>query len=235
MTTTPTLRRLLPTPAERTTVGEAYDVVRPAPAGRPWMNLCMVSSLDGAVAIDGSSGGLGNPNDREVLVTLRRLADVVLVGAGTAMGEGYGPPSKTGQRIAVATNSGRVDLDRPLFESGAGFLIAPESADIDEARVDVLRAGRDRLDVALAVTRLGEISGRDVHLVQAEGGPTLNGALWEAGLVDELDLTISPLVAGGDAPRIVSGAKQMTQRLELAHLLADDDGYVFGRWLRRRD
>jgi riboflavin biosynthesis pyrimidine reductase len=234
MTGTPVLRRLHPKPALVTTVGEAYDVVRAAPASRPWVNLCMVSSLDGAVAVDGSSGGLGNANDREVLVTLRRLADVVLVGAGTAMGEGYGPPSKPGQRIAVATNSGRVDLDRPLFESGAGFLIAPESAEIDEARVDVLRAGRDRLDVALAVARLGEISGRDVHLVQAEGGPTLNGALWESDIVDELDLTVSPIVAGGDAPRIVSGAAQLTARMELAHLLADDDGYVFGRWLRRR-
>jgi riboflavin biosynthesis pyrimidine reductase len=233
MTTSSSLRRLHPAPVTTTTVGDAYDVLRPAPADRPWMNLCMVSSLDGSVAIDGSSGGLGNPNDREVLTTLRRLADVVLVGAGTAMGEGYGPPSKPGQRIAVATNSGRVDLDRPLFESGAGFLIAPESAVVDETRVDVLRAGRDRLDVALAVTRLGEISGRDVHLVQAEGGPTLNGALWEAGLVDELDLTISPIIAGGDAPRIVSGAAQLRARMELAHLLSDDDGFVFGRWLRR--
>lgn len=234
MTGTPTLRRLHPQPAIVTTVADAYDVVRAAPTGRPWMNLCMVSSLDGAVAVDGSSGGLGNANDRQVLATLRRLADVVLVGAGTAMGEGYGPPSKPGQRIAVATNSGRVDLDRPLFESGAGFLIAPESAEIDESRVDVLRAGRDRLDVALAVTRLGEISGRDVHLVQAEGGPTLNGALWEADIVDEFDLTLSPVVAGGDATRIVSGAAQLTAPMQLAHLLADDDGYVFGRWLRRR-
>lgn len=232
MTDAPLLRRVHPGPPTATTVGDAYDVVRPAPTGRPWVNLCMVSSLDGAVAVDGSSGGLGNANDRDVLVTLRRLADVVLVGAGTAMGEGYGPPSKPGQRIAVATNSGHVDLDRPLFTSGAGFLLAPASASIDESRVDVLRAGHDRLDIALALARLGEMSGRDVHLVQAEGGPTLNGALWAAGLVDEVDMTLSPIVAGGDAPRIVSGAPQLTARMALAHLLVDDESFVFGRWLR---
>ena len=228
----PMLHRVHPGAPGPTTIGDAYDVARAAPTGRPWVTLCMVSSLDGAVAVGGSSGGLGNATDREVLVTLRRLADVVLVGAGTAMGEGYGPPSKPGQRIAVATNSGRVDLDRPLFESGAGFLLAPEAAVVDESRVDVLRAGRDRLDLAAAVARLGEVVGRDVGMVQAEGGPTLNGALVGADLVDELALTLSPMLAGGDASRTVAGAAELRHRFELAHLLVDGEGFVFGRWLR---
>ncbi len=73
----------------------------------------MIASLDGAVAVDGTSGALGNANDREVLLTLRDLADVVLVGAGTASGEGYGPPRKPGLRIGVVTNSGQVDLAAP--------------------------------------------------------------------------------------------------------------------------
>ena len=77
-----------------------------------------------------------------MLLTLRDLADVVLVGAGTASGEGYGPPRTPGLRIGVVTNSGhRRSRRQPLFASGAGFVIAPQSADVDESAVDVLRAG----------------------------------------------------------------------------------------------
>ena len=233
MTERPALHRAHPAPHAPVTVAEAYDVDRPAPSGRPWVGLCMVASLDGAVAVDGSSGGLGNPNDVDVLVTLRRLADVVLVGAGTAMGEGYGPPGKAGQRIAVATNSGTVDLDRPLFTSGAGFLLAPESAPIDESRVEVLRAGTDRLDLPLALARLHELVS-EVRYVAAEGGPTLNAALVTHDLVDELDLTLSPRFAGSEAPRMSVGGEPVDRRFELAHLLVDTDGFVFSRWVRRR-
>lgn len=233
MSERPPLFRAHPAPHAPTTVAEAYTVDRPAPAGRPWVGLCMVASLDGSVTVEGSSGGLGNPNDLDVLVTLRRLADVVLVGAGTAAGEGYGPPSKPGQRIAVATNSGRVDLDSELFTSGAGFVLAPDSATIDESRVEVLRAGDDRLDLAGALARLHEVVPGVVY-VQAEGGPTLNAALAAADLVDELDLTVSPRFVGGDGPRLVSGADELERRFDVAHLLMDTDGFVFGRWVRRR-
>jgi riboflavin biosynthesis pyrimidine reductase len=233
VTDRPTLSRVHPAPHAPVTVAEAYDVERPAPTGRPWVGLCMVASLDGAVAVDGSSGGLGNANDVEVLVTLRLLADVVLVGAGTAAGEGYGPPSKAGQRIAVATNSGSVDLDRQLFTSGAGFLLAPESAPIDESRVEVVRAGSDRLDLGVALARLHEVV-RGVAYVAAEGGPTLNAALAGHDLVDELDLTWSPRFAGSGSPRLIAGGEPVDRRFDLAHLLVDADGFVFSRWVRRR-
>ena len=233
MTERPTLYRAHPAPHAPTTIAEAYDVERPAPAHRPWVGLCMVSSLDGSVVIDGSSGGLGNPNDVDVLVTLRRFADVIVVGAGTAAGEGYGPPGKPGQRIAVATNRGTVDLDSPLFTSGAGFVLAPESAPVDETRVEVIRAGRDELDLATAIARLDEVV-PGVAYVQAEGGPTLNAALGAADLIDELDLTMSPRIAGADGPRLVTGADRLDHRFELAHLLVDTEGFVFGRWVRRR-
>lgn len=229
----PALRRLHPAPAGPTTVAEAYTVERPAPADRPWVGLCMVASLDGSVVVDGSSGGLGNPNDLDVLITLRSIADVVLVGAGTANGEGYGPPRKPGQRIGVATNRGSVDLDSALFTSGAGFVLAPYGADIDENRVEVLRAGHGRLDLRDAVARLHEVV-PSVAYVQAEGGPTLNAALTAGDLLDELDLTLSPRFVGADGPRLVTGGDQVDHRFDLAHLLLDDDGFVFGRWVRRR-
>ncbi|HZB41799.1 MAG TPA: dihydrofolate reductase family protein [Ilumatobacter sp.] len=232
------LRRLYPEPAVATTPCDAYDAPRPPRSGdagpRPWVSLCMIASLDGAVVVDGRSGPLGNTTDREVLLSLRELADVVLVGAGTARGEGYGPPRNRGLRVGVVTNSGAVDLSSGLFSSGAGFLIAPEAVDLDTGSVDVLRAGNHRVDLALALARLGSVV-QGVRVVQAEGGPTLNAGLLEADAVDELNLTISPRMAGGDSPRVVRGAPAVDARFRLAHLLADEDGFLFGRWVRARE
>jgi riboflavin biosynthesis pyrimidine reductase len=191
----------------------------------------MVMSLDGSIAVDGASGSLGNPNDVAVLSTLRSIADMIIVGAGTVSGEGYGPPKKAGQRLGVVTNSGRVDLDSELFTSGAGFVITNERAEVDSSRVQVVRAGRDRVNIGAAVARLTEID-PSVRYVQAEGGATLNGSLLDADVIDELDLTLSPHLVGGDAPRLTSGAAERLRGFELAHVLADDDGYLFSRWLR---
>jgi riboflavin biosynthesis pyrimidine reductase len=233
----PALRRLHPGPPGPTTLREAYDVPRPAPRDgrsgpRPWVGLCMISSLDGAVAVDGKSGPLGNPNDRELLITLRELADVIVVGAGTARGEGYGPPGRPGLRVGVVTNSGSIDIGSALFRSGAGFVITSETANVDSG-VDVLRAGRDRLDLELALHRLDSIVA-GVRYVQVEGGPTLNGALLAADLIDELDLTMSPRLVGSDSPRVTSAAPALDARFALAHLLADDEHFLFGRWVRWR-
>jgi riboflavin biosynthesis pyrimidine reductase len=212
-------------------VRAAYDVDRPVHPDRPWVGLCMVMSLDGSISVDGVSGTLGNPNDLDVLLTLRSLADLLLVGAGTVRGEGYGPPKKPGQRIGVVTNRGNVDLDSELFTSGAGFVIANEQTDIDESRVDVLRAGHDRVDIAEALTRIGEVV-PGVCYVQAEGGASFNAGLLDADAIDELDLTLSPHLVGGAGPRLTNGASESRRGFTLAHLLADDDGYVFSRWLR---
>lgn len=234
----PALRRVHPIPDRdgTTTIAEAYSVERRSHPHRPWIGLCMVASLDGAVTVEGSSGGLGNPNDLELLITLRRLADVVVVGAGTARGEGYGPPRKPGQRIGVVTNrgtaGGSVDPASPLFTSGAGFLIAPEAAEI-EADIEVLRAGDEVVDLAMAMSSIDRIV-PGVGYIQAEGGPTLNAAMLAADLIDELDLTISPLVVGNPGPRMTAGDDPLDARFDLAHLLVDDDGFVFGRWTRRR-
>lgn len=212
---------------------DAYTADRTPPQHRPWVAVCMVTSLDGTVTLDGTSGGLGNPNDLDVLLTLRSIADAILVGAGTVRGEGYGPPKKPGHRIGIVTTRGSVDLSTELFRSGAGFVITTETADVDEDRVEVLRAGDDAVDLAAAISRLHEIV-PGVRHVQAEGGPTLNAALLEADLIDELDLTIASRLAGGTGPRLTRGADELDRRFDLAHLLVDDDGFVFGRWTRRR-
>src|SRR4026209_1207314 len=122
------MRRLFDSPPDHLPVREATDVPRPRPAERPWLGVCMVAIIDGTTVIDSNSRGLSSKTDQEVLLTLRELADVLIVGAATVRIEGYGPPRKKGQRVGVVSRSGDVDTTSPLFTSGAGFLILPDDA-----------------------------------------------------------------------------------------------------------
>src|SRR5215218_500940 len=117
------MRRLHPGPIDDVIAAEAYDVARPRPDGRPWLEVCMVASVDGSTVVDQRSAALSSEADRAVLAALRRLADLIIVGAGTVRIEGYGPPKKPGQRLGVVSRRGDLDLSTPLFTSGAGFLI----------------------------------------------------------------------------------------------------------------
>jgi riboflavin biosynthesis pyrimidine reductase len=185
----------------------------------------MVSSIDGSTVVDSNSRGLSSKTDQEVLLTLRDLADVLIVGAATVRIEGYGPPRKRGQRVGVVSRRGDIDGTSALFTSGAGFLILPEDA--PPTSVDSVRAGRGEVDLAAALAQL------DADFVQAEGGALLNGALAAADVIDELNLTVSPQLAGGDGPRVTSGNAQQSRKMRLGHVL-EDDGFLFTRYLRAR-
>lgn len=227
------MHRLMPAPPVQVTIEEAYDAPLGERDDRPWCGLCMVQSLDGSTVVDGRSGALSSDNDAAVLARLRSLADVVVVGAGTVRQEGYGPPRTPGQRIGVVTGRGNVDTTTDLFTSGAGFVITTTEASLDAAPdVDVLRAGSTTVDLAEALSRIPELCD-GATFVQAEGGPSLNGALLAAGLVDELDLTFSPHAVGGDGPRLVTGVEQQDERFRLTQVLVDDDSFLFTRWVRR--
>jgi 5-amino-6-(5-phosphoribosylamino)uracil reductase len=228
------MRRLLPAPADDISVDEAYAAPLGSNTERPWVGLCMVSSIDGSIAVGGTSAQLSSPTDAAVLARLRQLADVILVGAGTVRDEGYGPPRTPGQRIGVVTRSGRLDFAGELFTSGAAFVVTSGSASVDiPSGIDVLRTGRDEVDVAELLQRLPEVVDRS-RFVQAEGGAALNGELFAADVVDEVNLTTSPAVFGGDGPRLTSGAAPITHRFDLAHLAVDDESFLYARWLRRR-
>lgn len=204
---------------------DAYSADRPRSAERAWLGLCMVASLDGTTVVDQGSRMLSSPCDLEVLLTLRDMADVLIVGASTVRVERYGPPRKAGQRVGVVTRSGDVPTDTRLFTSGSGFLIMPDNA----PAVDVpsIRAGVDHVDLAAALAQI------DADFIQAEGGPLLNAALAEADLIDELNLTISPQISGGGGSRLARGAEPLTHRMDLAHV-CEDDGFLFTRYVRRR-
>jgi len=213
-------------------VDELYGVRRERSAARPWVGVIMISSLDGSTVVDGRSGGLGNPTDSSILGALRRAADVVLVGASTATAEQYGPPNQAGLRIGVVTAKASIDLGAELFTSGVGFLVMPEDGPPDPPGIDVVRAGRGRVDAPSAVSRLGTVIDEPTFVL-VEGGPRLNAAFLDGDCVDELDLTQSPVLVGGDGARVVTGGRSTFDRYDLVHL-ATDDGYLYGRWVRRR-
>jgi riboflavin biosynthesis pyrimidine reductase len=244
------VRRLLPDPAqldespdERALVG-AYRL----PPGRS-LRANFVTSLDGVVAVDGRSGGLGSPGDRRVFRVLRALADVVLVGHGTAVAEGYRPvaaDSPVGRlrtalgrpaELPIAVVSRRASLapDDGLL-AGPAIVVTCAAADADRRRAladagaTVLVCGDDDVDLPEALERL---AARGLEVVTCEGGPQLLRAALVAGVVDELDLTVSPALAGTGARLLGDAALPELVRPRLLQVL-EEDGVLFTRYGVRR-
>jgi riboflavin biosynthesis pyrimidine reductase len=232
-------------------VAAYHDVDRPAPAGRPWVLVNMVASVDGATAVDGRSGPLGGEADRRLLGVLRGLADVVLVGAGTVRAEGYGPPrtpvAEVGERRAdrgqavrprLAVVSGRADLDpsAALFADRDPDDPPPlvyTSTDVPPDRLVGLYGVAEVVatdgapEVAAVVADLHD---RGVGIVLCEGGPSLVAQLCSAGLVDELCLSVSPLIVGSGSGLLAGAPLPTPTSLRLAHVLTADD-FLFCRYL----
>jgi riboflavin biosynthesis pyrimidine reductase len=189
----------------------------------------MVASLDGSTVVGGEAAGnsraLSSPIDQQVLLTLRSLADMLLVGATTVRREGYGPPRVPGQRLAVVSRTAQFDFELPLWTSQRAVLLLPEDA--PAVPVPSIRAGRGDLDLAAAVAQL------DADFVQAEGGASLNGMLVTDDLIDELNLSLSPLIVGGEGQRVTAGVPELVRRMHLAHVLEHDD-FLFTRYVRGR-
>lgn len=242
------MRELVPDATEAVDVHEFY--------ARDWvedggLRMNFVSSLDGAATVQGQSRGLQTPGDNVVFAALRDLADVVLVGAGTARDEGYRPSRPGAQRranrerfglapippIALVSRALTLDPEWDLF-SGAdpsARTIVITCASSDPARraalaevADVLVLGDAAVDLAAIVPALRE---RGLRRVLSEGGPTLFGEFTAAGLVDELCLSVSPLVAGPGPQRITDGKPwpDGPRPFSLIGLL-EDDGALFGRF-----
>jgi riboflavin-specific deaminase-like protein len=245
------MRQLLPTPIDDVDPDELYAAdARPAPAGRPWVLTNMIASADGAASIDGLSGQLGGPGDRAVFRALRAVADVILVGAGTVRAENYQPSKPSidqqarraarGQapvpRIAVVTGRLDLDLSGPLFTDSpdrplvlTGTRPSPEQLARASDVAEVIVAGADTVDLAAGLTAL---AGTGAGVVLCEGGPTLNGQLLAADLIDEACLTIAPVLAGGAASRIMHGSPlDQAQRLRLDRVL-EQDGLLLLRYVR---
>jgi riboflavin biosynthesis pyrimidine reductase len=224
------LRQLFPVASDSVEPLDAYRDL-PVVEGRPAVRLNMICSVDGSTAVDGLSGGLGGPADRKVFAVLRSLADVVLVAAGTVRAETYGPA-----KVPIAVVSGSLNLDwtTPFFTAATHRPIMvtskeapPAALEQAEAVADVLIAGDTGVDLADAVRRLGE---RGFRHILAEGGPSLNGALSSAGLLDELCLSLAPRLVSGNAKRIVSGPPLLPPPELALRTICEEDGYLFLRY-----
>jgi riboflavin biosynthesis pyrimidine reductase len=216
----------------------------------PRTRVNFISSLDGAATHDGLSGGLNNAADKVVFDTLRMLSDVVVVGAGTIRAEGYGdirlePDAVAWRRSeglveqpAIAIVSSKLDISpaHPLFKTtGPRPMVITHAASPVDRRTalaevaDVLVCGESDVDMRLMIDTLATAG---FPQIVCEGGPHLFGALIEADCVDELCLTISPVLEGGSAGRIARGGAQATRRMALMHTFAVED-MLFLRYERR--
>jgi riboflavin biosynthesis pyrimidine reductase len=238
------------TPWTLEALADAYAY--PAPvvdSGLPWLRGNMVSSLDGAAGLDGLSEGLSSPADKRIFGVLRALADVVLVGAQTVRAEGYRPAlaraafaadrAARGQGpapvIAIVSAGLDLDFDLPLFTAPLvrTVVLTAEAAPADglaaAGRVaDVIVAGEQHVDLVRGVAALAE---RGWTRLLTEGGPRLLGQLAEANRLDELCLTLAPLVAAGGAPRIAHSPQAVAERMDLVGLL-EEKGFLFARYAR---
>jgi riboflavin biosynthesis pyrimidine reductase len=248
------LERLLPAGGYRTSVSEVVQDLglyqRGAlPPGRPRVLLNMISTLDGRATLAGRSGALGGAADHALFHGLRGAVDAVLVGAATVRAERYGrmiadPAMRSARRERGLPDeplacivSGRLGLeaDVPLLrEPDARVVIvtaSPASLPDTEAHVEYVRAARSgSLELGAALIELRRRFA--VEWVLCEGGPHLAGQLLAEGLVDELFLTLSPKLAGGEAAsgeslRMLAGAElQPPAELELLDVLRGDSALL---------
>lgn len=246
------MRALLPSPQDDVDVHAWYAADW---LDRGGVRANFVSSVDGAVSAEGASRGLQTAGDNRVFAALRDLADVVLVGAGTARAEGYRPIEVSAARAAIRRERGlpdtlptavisrslRVDPSAPLFADSTPYartvVITCGSSDAGiraalDASTDLVVVGEDEVDLPGARAALEQ---RGFTRILCEGGPTLFADLVREDVMDELCLSVTPLLAGPGAGRIANGAPWPgdPRRLVLAGLL-EEDGALFSRYRRTR-
>lgn len=237
------------TPLTDSDLADLYAYPPSAPADVV-MRANMVGSIDAVATVDGRSGGLGGAGDEQLFMVLRALADVVLVGARTAFTEGYGPVTPhaalaerrldLGQaptaKLVLLSSSLSIPTDDPLL-TDPGTVVATCAAAPRDARARLLDAGAtlvdcgdDRVDPA-AVGR--HLAAAGTWRVLCEGGPSLLGSLVAADLLDELCVTVSPLLTAGDGKHMTAGGAA-AHPMRRVHVLADDDDYLYVRWVREQ-
>jgi riboflavin-specific deaminase-like protein len=202
----------------------------PAPErDRPYLALNMVATLDGRAALNGSAVGIGSALDKRLMRELRAEADVVLHGAGTVRADPLSarvPPDLVEQRLArgltpqplgaIITRSGNLPERHPYYESATVIYVtgAPDRP---------LAVGGPLVEVchvASVAEAVRDLARRGARRVLCEGGPTLNASLFEAGLVDDVFVTIAPKLVGGDDPlTLIKGGHFGTLVLELRSLV----------------
>jgi riboflavin-specific deaminase-like protein len=241
------LIRLTPLPGPTTVSEQLATIGTPglrAPSDRPVVFTNFALSLDGHATIEGRSGSIGSEIDTAMLAGLREIPDALMVGAGTLRAERYSriPPGEGSrarrQRRGVAADplvvviSGSLNLpwDIGLFTDGGGrvLVVTASEDELPETAtpVEVMRCSGG-IDLATVLSRLRDELG--VRSLLCEGGPRLHGTLIDEGLVDELFVTIAPVIAGGEGPGLVEALGADRRELELLWLL-ESHGELFARY-----
>jgi riboflavin biosynthesis pyrimidine reductase len=218
-----------------------------------WVRGNMIASLDGGATDEGKAGGLAGRGDRAVFSLMRHAADVILVGAATVRIENYSGAQlpvaarqarqRRGQAevppIAVVTRSGDLDPSALLFtRTEVPPLILTSARTVEDTRrrlaavAEVIDASGTDSNSADPAVVLEVLADRGLIRVLTEGGPLFLGSLIEKGLMDELCLTVAPILVGGASKPIVTGLGHVHTKMRRAHLLADDDGYLYTRYVR---
>lgn len=227
----------------------------PLDLNRCWVRANMIASVDGGATVEGRAGGLAGAGDRLLFKVLREIADVVLVGAGTVRTENYsGAQLSVASRqtrhargqaevppIAVVTASGALEPTSRLFQrTETPPVVFTTTASFDATR-DRLQGHAEVLDASTSdpivvdpVAVLTELARRGLYRVLCEGGPRLLGDIVERDLLDELALTVAPMLVAGGGPRVVTSGVSVATRLQTAHTLTDDGGYLYLRYTRAR-
>ena len=206
----------------------------------------MISTGDGRATLAGHTERISSDTDRVLFHSLRSQVDAVMVGIGTIAIEGYGPlarrPAVRERRrelglpetplCVTASRSLELPVDAPLFQDPESHVIVLTNSDREpppcKCRLTVERIPGSELDLTVGATILRTRHG--VRAVLMEGGPTLLAAMLDAGLVDELFLSISPLLVGGDEPSLLEGsALEQPLGLRLISLL-EEESYLYLRY-----
>lgn len=196
----------------------ALGLERGGQPDRPRVVAIMVASVDGRATVEGRSGGLGHPDDRALLRGLRAAADCVLAGTGTIAAEKYANLLDDGQRaareaagrpahpiLATLSRRGAFPWEAPVFgeEGVPKQLYSEQEVELPaEATDTALHVSGGGLRTALE--HLHREHG--VGSVACEGGPRVLRALLAEDLIDDLLLTLAPLVVAGDGPASLDGA-----------------------------
>lgn len=234
------MRLLLPEP-QPLSASDLLDLY--APGDAPSLRAGFVVTTDGGIAHDGTSRTLQTPADEAVFHALRAVADAVVVGAGTARAEDYGPVRPRGdgrawrERHGLPEQPPLVLVSRSLaLDPGARCFAGPTvvvtcaSAPGRDRFPDVVVAGEDEVDLDDALRQLGQ---RGLTRLLCEGGPHLLTALLHRRLVDELCLTHTPLLVG-PAPSLLTQPQDPPLALDLQHLVDGGDGVLLARYAVRR-